>query len=183
MAELAALRAKLKDRQVKAGALGTWSTHICLDLDLLTQLENLNNEREAMSILVVGDKDSMVGQQKIEPDYTDIDARIESLKQEVRESIVQVRFIALSSVRYQGVVNAFEDPDDKDKSEFFGELVAQSFHEVWSEGEKVDLSWDEVLPATLFGEYDDICLNVFALNRRRQDIPFSLRPSGKTHLR
>lgn len=183
MAELAALRAKLKDRQVKDGALGTVDTSICLDLGLLSDLDELQTERDAMGAQLIGDRDSMIGQQKLEPDYTDIDARIEAKRQEVREASILVRFRALSSVRYQAVVNSFEDPDDADKSAFFERLVSECFHEVWSDDEKVDLSWEEIRPETSFGEYDDICLKVFALNRRRQDIPFSLRSSGKTRLR
>ena len=116
MAELAAIRARLKDRQVKEGALGTAEASICLDLSLLADLAEL--EREHTTYLATRpkpDPDSLAAGAPA-PDVTPVDEAIEAKKQEIREASLRVVFAALSSKRYQEVVNVFEDPDGDDRT-------------------------------------------------------------------
>ena len=148
MAELAAIRARLKDRQVKEGALGTAEASICLDLSLLTDLAEL--EREHTTYLATRpkpDPDSLAAGAPA-PDVTPVDEAIEAKKQEIREASLRVVFAALSSKRYQEVVNVFEDPDGDDRYDFMSALCSASFREAWSEDTKVDLSWAEIVEET-----------------------------------
>lgn len=177
MAELAALRAKLKDRQVKEGALGTAEASICLDLGLLDELHDIERRR-ALASVTGGDPDSLAG--AATPDTSDLDAEIAAKQDEVRAATLTLVFRALSSVNYQAVVNRFEDPDEAQRADFLSALAEACFREAWNEGEKVALSWPEVAPEISEGEFEDIAGKVFNLNKRRQDIPFSLTPSRPT---
>jgi hypothetical protein len=178
MAELAALRAKLKDRQVKEGALGTVEVEICLDLELLADLASLESERETMLDNRVGDPHSLAGQAI--PTDTVLDEKIEAKKQEIRDNSISVKFRSLASGKYEAIVNSFEDPDKEDQKEFFDSLTSACFVDASCDGEATDLTWDEIQPNMSFGELDETRTKVFVLNRRRQDIPFSLKPSGRT---
>jgi hypothetical protein len=176
MAELAALRAKLKDRQVKEGALGTVDVEICLDLELLADLASLESERDDMA--PPDTSGSLAGSAK--PDLSELDEKIEAKKQEIRDNSISVKFRSLASGKYEAIVNSFEDPDKEDQKEFFDSLTSACFVEASCDGEATDLTWDEIQPNMSFGELDETRTKVFVLNRRRQDIPFSLKPSGKT---
>jgi hypothetical protein len=178
MAELAALRAKAKDRQMKDGALGTAEVDICLDLSLLEELSALEDERDEMRG-TVGDPDSLVGARPV--DTSEFDERIEAKKAEVRANSITVRFRALLSDRYQMIANGFDDIDGADQGAFFNELCAQSFVDARDgDGQPTDFTWDEVKSFSMFGEADEMYAKVFLLNRRRLNIPFSLNPSRKT---
>lgn len=176
MADLSAIRARLKDRQVKEGALGTVEASICTDLSLLDELADLERERADLS--KGRDSGSIAG--AVSADTSDVDARIEAKRQEIREASIRIVFNALSSVRYQEVVNRFEDPDESERYDFLAALAEASFREAWNDGEKVDLKWHEIQPELSPGEFDDIGVKVLTLNKRRQDIPFSLKPSKPT---
>lgn len=177
MAELSALRARLKDRQVKEGALGSTEVSICLDVSLLSELADLESTRRTF-VANRPASESLAGSPV--DAATPYDDEIEAKKQEIREASLLIVFRALSSVKYQEIVNGFEDPDEEERVPFLRALVAASFREVWNDGEKVDLGWDEIAPEIGFGEFDDIATKVFVLNKRRQDVPFSLRPSKAT---
>jgi hypothetical protein len=187
MAELTALRARLKDRQVKEGALGTAETSICLDLELLNEFTELEAERVSIvnEVRFTGDPGSMAGAVKKNPDTTDVDAKIEAKKAEIEQSSLTLVFRAIASVRYQEILNSFDDPDES-RSDFMNALCDACLHEVWSDGEKVGgegvtdgLGWADIHPEMSFGEWDTTTTIVFALNRRKIDAPFSLKPSKR----
>jgi hypothetical protein len=83
-------------------------------------------------------------------------------------------------VRYQEILNNHQDVDGKDEAafgEFANEVVEKCYHQCWSGDQKVDLPWPELREAITYGEYTPIALQVLALNRRKVDVPFSLKPS------
>lgn len=186
MPELSDLRALLRDRQVKEGALGTWETSLCLDSSLVEELAALESEREAL----VGDAPrpdptwmSLAGPTPgSEVDTSEIDTRIEAKRQQIRAASVRVVFKALSSVRYQEIINNHPDfgqnaGDETIFAAFAGEVAEKCYYQCWSEDEKVDLPWAELREALTYGEYGPIMLQVLALNKRKVDVPFSLKPS------
>jgi hypothetical protein len=187
MADITALRARLKDRQVKDGALGTAETSVCLDLELLNEFTELEEERDRIvaSAAFSGDKDSLAGVRG-KADTTDIDAQIEAKKAEIEQSSLTLVFRAVSSVRYQAILNTFDDPDES-RAEFMNALCEACLQDVWSDGDKVGgegiadgLTWGDIHPQLSFGEWDTATAVVFSLNRRKYDAPFSLKPSKKT---
>jgi hypothetical protein len=180
MAELSALRARLRDRQVKAGALGSTEMSICLDMALISELEQLQEEQAAWSRDHPTDSSSgsLAGpssKKKANP----LDAQVEAKQEEVRAASIIVVFRALSSDKYERIANQFEDVDGDDRLRWLDALVEACYAECWSEGEKVELPWSEIKPEMSFGEIDDARTRVFTLNRRKQDIPFSSQPSKK----
>lgn len=179
MAELSALRARLRDRQVKAGALGTTEVSICLDVELIAELAALE-EQQAQWVLdhpaPSGNSGSLAGSAAPKQDNP-VDAEIEAKQAEIRAASIVVVFRALSSQKYQEIVNGFEDPDDKDQVAWLDALMAACYTECWSEGEKVDVPWEEIRDSISFGELYEARTKVWDLNRRKQDIPFSLKPS------
>lgn len=181
MPELSALRARLKDRQVKDGALGTAEASICLDLALVDQLAELEAERDRIiASYPRGDSASLAGAAAPEPDTSEIDARIEAKKAEVRAVSLTLVFRAVSSVRYQEILNQFDDPEEE-RVAFMDALAGACLHEVWSDGERVEgFTWDEFRESISFGEWDQIATLAYALNRRKVDAPFSSRPSRTT---
>lgn len=184
MPELSDLRALLRDRQVKEGALGTYETSICLDSSLVEELAELESEREALAGDVPAGPAPLAGRPP-GPDTSDVDARIETLKQQIRAASVRVVFKALSSVKYQEIINNHPDaPNSGDEAAFgafAGEVAERCYYQCWSEDQKVDLPWSELREALTYGEYGPILLQVLALNRRKVDVPFSLRPSKNGH--
>jgi hypothetical protein len=178
MAELSALRAKLKDRQVKDGALGTVEESLCLDVSLLRDLDELESERDDVDTEPVGDPGTMVGSRKA--DLTELDEKIEAKKAEIRANSIVVRFRSLASGKYEAIVNSFDEPDKEDQRDFLDALTSACFLDATCDGEKTDLTWAEIQPETSFGELDAIRSKVFVLNRRKQDIPFSLNHSRGT---
>lgn len=179
MAELSALRARLRDRQVKAGALGTTEVSICLDVELLSELAALE-EQQAQWIVdhpsSSGGSGSLAGPSVAKQDNP-VDADVEAKQAEIRAASIIVVFRALSSQKYQEVVNHYDDPDDKDQVAWLDELMTACYTECWSEGEKVDVPWQEIRESISFGELYEARTKVWDLNRRKQDIPFSLKPS------
>lgn len=179
VAELSALRAQLRDRQVKAGALGTTEMSICLDMGLISELEQLQEDQAQWSKDHVNDAppESLAG--KAAKASNPFDAEVAAKQEEVRAASIIVVFRALSSDRYEALANRFEDVDGDDRLRWLDALVEACYFECWSEGEKVDLPWSEIKPEMSFGEVDDARSRVFTLNRRKQDIPFSSQPSKK----
>lgn len=179
MAELSALRARLRDRQVKAGALGTTEMSICLDMGLISELEQLQEDQAQWSQDHRGvvDDQSLAGRGSAPTNP--LDAEVEAKQEEVRAASIIVVFRALSSNRYENIANQFEDVDGEDRLKWLDALVEACYAECWSEGEKVELPWSEIKPEMSFGEIDDARSRVFTLNRRKQDIPFSSKPSKK----
>lgn len=177
MAEMNALRARLKDRQVKEGALGTTEVSLCLDMALIAELAELEEQQGQWSLdhPTPSSSGSLAGKPK--PTTNPLDKQVEAKRAEIASASIIVVFRAISSQRYQDLVNQFEDPDGDQRIEWLDALVALCFFEVWSEGEKVALEWSEIKPELAFGEEDDVRTRVFNLNRRKQDIPFSSRPS------
>lgn len=189
MSELTALRARLKDRQVKEGALGTVELPVCLDQNLMLDLRDLEAQQRttAAATTTVGDPDSLAGVQTIPVDTSDIDARVEAKRAEVRDATVWLKFRAVSSLRFQEIVNRFEDPDGTDRPDFLNDLCGESLVEAWSGDDLVagpgvenPLRWEEVYPELTVGEWSPKVQKVLELNTRVFDAPFSRKPSSAT---
>jgi hypothetical protein len=189
MAELTALRARLKDRQVKEGALGTVEVSVCLDQGLVVELREAEARQRivAGSTTTVGDPESLAGVQSIPADTSEVDAEVEAKRAEVRESTVWLKFRALSSVRFQEIVNGFEDPDGSDRADFMNELCDASLVEAWSGDDQVagpgvvdPLRWEEIYSQLTAGEWSPRVQQVLELNTRVYDAPFSRKPSSAT---
>jgi hypothetical protein len=180
MAELSALRARLRDRQVKSGALGTTEMSVCLDMSLISELEQLQEEQAQWSQDHTGPaSDVGVLAGPFAKATNPLGEQVEAKQAEISAASIIVVFRALSSDKYERIANQFEDVDGEDRLRWLDALVEACFAECWSEGEKVDLPWSEIKPEMSFGEIDDARSRVFTLNRRKQDIPFSSKPSKK----
>lgn len=186
MPELTELRALLHDRQVKEGALGSYEATICLDTDTVDLHKDLVAERDEMikdhdALYPKGDK-RLSGPVELPLDTSELDQRIEEALQRVKDTTVVCVFRALSSVRYQEILNDHPDAQENEGLEsFLTDLCAACFREVrLIDGTKVDLSWDEIRENITYGELEPITIQVLAINRRRIDVPFSLKPSRKT---
>lgn len=183
MSDLADLRSRLRDRQVKEGALGTAETLICLDLSLIADLEDLNKEladapqpepegKPRLGAATAGDS---AATKKLK-------AAIEAKEDEIRAASVTVRFRALGSTQYQQVLAEHPNANDDGFSDFLNDLCAKCLFEVVdSDGTKhTGITWEEIQEGASYGEWDEATTKVLALNRRRVDVPFSLKPSKKS---
>jgi len=186
MAEFDHLRKLLRDRQKKAGALGTFTARVCLDTELIADLQALESERSALLGRASG-KPRASGPAP-QPDTSEIDAEIEAKNEEIAAQTLEMIFTSLSSVSYQRIVNAHPDTqrdngdiDNEKWALFANELAAECLHEVRLGGELVsDPVWSDIADTMTFGEWEPITMAVLALNRRRVDVPLSSRPSTKT---
>jgi hypothetical protein len=182
MAELSALRARLRDRQVKSGALGTTEMSVCLDMSLISELEQLQEEQAQWSVdHKIEADDRSLASRSVAPENP-LDEQVEAKQAEIAAASIIVVFRALSSDRYERIANQFEDVDGEDRLRWLDALVEACYAECWSEGvkyDKDDMPWSEIKPEMSFGEIDDARSRVFTLNRRKQDIPFSSQPSKK----
>lgn len=178
MTDLSDIRARLRDRQKKAGALGTTDTTLCLDLELIEQLEALKQER--------GDAVTPDGKPRLgaaSAGTADLDGQIAAKEDEIRAASIRVVFRALSSSKYQELLNAHPEANDTSPAfaDFLNAVAEVSLHEVWQGNEKVnDVTWDDLREGCSYGEWDIATTKVLALNRRAVDVPFSLKPSKAT---
>lgn len=183
MPELSDLRILLRDRQLKEGALGSCESAICLDTSLVEALAELEIERlaavtiNAASTTPAKDK-RLAGSTTIIADTTDLDAQIEAARKAVSDASVRVLFRALSSVRYQSILNEHPDAEEEGIEPFLVDLVAACFFEVrGADNAKIDISWEELRAGITYGEWEPISVAVLAMNRRKVDVPFSLKSS------
>lgn len=188
MAELSALRARLKDRQVKEGALGTVELAVCLDQSAVLALHEAEGDlrRASAESALIGDPNSLAGATSTEVDTSEQQAKVDAAHAAVEESTIWLKFRGISSVRYQELVNQYEDPEAA-RAEFMNDLCEACLVEAWNGDDQVagpgvvnGITWSEVHPELLFGEWDGITTQVFALNKRVLDAPFSRRPSKAT---
>jgi len=186
MPELSELRLLLRDRQLKEGALGSCQITLCLDNEAVEELNALESEREEMvkshGQLYPKDDERLSGPVELPLDTTDIDGRVSEAQSLVRQTTVVCVFRALSSVRYQALLNEHPDAQQNEGMEqFLSDLADACFVECrMLDGDKVDLPWTEVREAITYGEWEPISIQVLAINRRKVDVPFSLKPSKKT---
>ncbi|GAA1436295.1 hypothetical protein GCM10009616_35730 [Microlunatus lacustris] len=177
------VRARLKDRQVKDGALGTTDTTVCLDLTLIEELEELQTQLAATRITVEPAGKARLGgtaaaKQEGDSTVADLEAKLAAKEQEVRDASLRLVFRSVGSSRYQELLNSTPDTESNEgRSDFFNELASACLAEVWQGKDRITgLEWDEIYPVLSFGEWDDTTAKVYALNRRKVDVPFSLRP-------
>lgn len=185
MPELTDLRALLRDRQLKDGALGTCESTLCLDAETVDELNALEEERgemiKAHQQLYPKDDKRMAGPVELPLDTTEMDARVEAAKQRVRETTVVITFQALSSMRYQEILAEHPDANSGDLDAFLVDLAAACFRDCkMLDGTKMDIPWAELRDAITYGEWEPISIQVLGINRRKVDVPFSLKPSKKT---
>ena len=194
------LRALLRDRRAKATRQNV--THdYCLNPELLDELEALQAARDeqahpfAAKIAAVREqgKGMMAG-----PDPTiveaerdnalrEIDQQIAEKEDEIRAASVVLHFRAVKPQQYLDLVNE-HDPDGEGpgqearRANWMDALIAASWVKATTAtGEPTDLTWGEIADSVAsWGELDLIRSKVFAASKLGVDIPFSLRPSGKT---
>jgi hypothetical protein len=187
MAEFDHLRKLLRDRQKKAGALGTFTARVCIDTELIADLRALESERRTLLDVAAALKPRASGAAPT-PDTSEIDARIDEKNEEIAAQTLEMVFRSLSSVNYQRIVNAHPDTqrdngdiDNERWALFANELAGECLFEVRLGGELVsDPVWSDIADMITFGEWEPITMAVLALNRRRVDVPLSSRPSTKT---
>ena len=186
MSSLERIRGLLKDRQVKPGALGTTSMSVCLDVSLVDdlkaaeeRLEDAESTRDAAKAQT-DTRDLRGGQTVPETLTPGLDAEIETLAAEVaekkaavRQASITVKFRSLGSDRYSTVVGSYDDPDGKDRQDLLDALCSECLYEVTCDGEKVDVSWEEVKGSLSPGEREESNIKILSLNRRRVDVPLS----------
>lgn len=187
MATIDEVRARLKDRQTKAGALGSAETTVCLDLELVAELEELQSELANTRSLEPEQgrprHSGPTGKSKPDPAVSELEQRLADKEQEVRDASLRLVFRSIGSSRYQELVNGHPDADESSEShaDFLNALADECLAEVWAAKERVTgLDWDEIREGISFGEWDEATVKVLALNRRKVDVPFSLRSSSKT---
>lgn len=182
------VRARLRDRQLKDGARGTDEVWICLDVELAAELETLQSE---LQLAQRQEQEQPVGKPRLggrpaaadgsgpDPAITDLEQRIEAKEHEVRSASLRLVFRSISSTMYQQVLNAHPDQDETEgQADFFNALCEECLREVWDVSGRVEgLGWSEIAAELSYGEWEQTALRVLALNRRKVDVPFSLRPS------
>jgi hypothetical protein len=178
------LRALLHDRQVKEGALGSTEYTICLDPQAVEDYNALEAELTEANAVAAPDKATLRLAGPLpegEADTTSLQAQVEEAKQRVKDTTLVLVFRALSSVQYQAVLANHPDANDDELNPFLVELCSLCFREVRTfDGEKLDIPWEEIQGNITYGEWEPLGLQVLAINRRRVDVPFSLKPSRKT---
>jgi len=180
------IRARLRGRQVKEGALGTVEVAVCLDVQLVHDLEDLETE-----LILVQDQAKpqqqgkarlgSPGQTDDAPEVAEVKTAVEAKKAEIRAASIRVVFRSLSSTRYQDLLNAHPEANERgqDQADFFNAIAAAGLYQVWSGDERVEgLTWDEIREQLSYGEWESITFSVLGLNRGKVDVPFSLKPSS-----
>lgn len=166
------VRARIRDRQLKAGARGRDETIICLDVELVAELEDLQADLDLT--------------ESVDGDDTKLDqlrTKITEAEAKIKAASLRLVFRSVGSVQYQALLNKHPDANDGNEplASFQDELVDACLIEIWSDDQEVHgLTWTELRPELTYGEWELIVTKVLALNRVKIDIPFSLRPSGKT---
>ena len=186
MSSLERIRGLLRDRQVKPGALGTTKMSVCLDVSLVDELREVESQLEsAESARTVAQasapaNDLRGGQTTPTVPTPELDAEIEqhkasidAKKAEIRAASITVRFRSLGSDRYHQVVSSYDDPDDGDRQALLDALCSECLYEVTCDGERLDLSWEEIRPNLSPGEREESNSKIIILNRRRVDVPLS----------
>lgn len=184
------VRARLRDRQVKEGARGTDEITVCLDVELVAELERLNADLAMEDRVDVEVGKRRLGSPPAESEdsetATALKARIAEVEQEIRQSQLRLVFRSISSTDYQRILNGNPEANEQGEAQaaFFDALAAECLWQAWETDESgeslVDVTWAEIRPALSYGEWESATLKVIALNRRKVDIPFSLRSTGKT---
>lgn len=183
------VRARLKDRQVKDGALGTTDTIVCLDLALIEELERLQQDLASAQSAPAEPSTGKVrlsgpapAESKPNPAVAELETKLAEKEQEVRDASLRLVFRSVSSSRYQELINANPDLEGNEgRADFFNDLASACLMEAWQGKERITgLEWDEIRAELSFGEWDEATSKVYALNRRKVDVPFSLRPSRPT---
>lgn len=186
MSSLDRIRGLLKDRQVKPGALGTTKLSVCLDVSLVDDLRELESDLEAAEAArniaaAAAPKNDLRGGQtapttltpELDAEIAQHQAAVEAKKSEIRAASITVKFRSLGSDRYHQVVSSYDEPDGTDRQELLDALCSECLYEVTSDGEKIDLSWEEIRPNLSPGERQDANDKILILNKRRVDVPFS----------
>lgn len=177
------VRARLKDRQTKDGALGTDEVTVCLDLALIGELEQLQAD---LADAVAAAPAATPGKARLapasaedSPEVAELRGQVEAKEQEVKAASLRLVFRSIGSSRYQEILNAHPDNQTEEGyADFLDALTDACLHEVWDGDERVKgLEWDEIRPELNYGEWDVTTTKVLALNRRKVNLPFSLRSS------
>lgn len=184
---LASVRARLKDRQVKAGALGTTESTICLDVELIEELERLEADLAMDSTVTEKAEKPRAGTRSKPQSNAELQAKVEAKRQDVRESSLRLVFRSMSSTGYQGLVNAHPDAEAtiEANADWQNALLSACLYQVWeqtAEGEQQveGLTWSEINEGCGPGDWRLASTKVLALNQRSVDLPFSLRSSRTT---
>lgn len=197
MAEIGALRAKLQDRLVKDGALGSIESTICLDLTLTDALDDAKADlieaqrvRDSDIPIVRGQKRLGDGplpepaEPKDDLDVTAAEKAVTTAEKAVQDNSLTLKFRAIGSSKYQDVQNPFAGLLNTSEgfANFLNALCEECLTDVVDgDGDHhKDITWEELRDQASRGEWDEITDRVFALNQRRVDVPFSPKPSKKT---
>lgn len=193
-------RALLRDRRAKATRQQV--THdFCLDPELLGELEDLQAARDEAARPFAAriaearqrGRDMMAGppvapiEAERDEAVAELDAQIDAKQAEVREASLILHFQAPKPSVFAALV-AEHDPDADgapgraNRARFMdGLLEAAWVKATAADGSPTDLAFGEVMEAMAsYGEVDLLRSKVFAASKVGVDIPFSLRPSGKT---
>ncbi len=202
------VRSLLRDRNVKAGARGTIEETVALDVALVEEYNALEAEVEALDQRLrtgrtdeqptkpakkrLSDAPPTAADPTGNPELDDLRQQLTDKGAEVRASSLKLVFRSLGSTAYQRIVNRHPEADDNSEARaaFLNDVLRSSLHQVSTlDGDQLDgLGWDEVYQPDgedgdgplSYGEWESLASRVAALNRRKVDLPFSLRSSGPT---
>lgn len=188
MADITDIRARLKDRQVKEGALGKVEVYICLDLSLIDDLNQAKTALDDTAAETTTPGRPRLGgtETKVKPDPAIVKAQaaVDQADAAVKSASLRLQFRALGSAQYQQVMNAHPDANDGGEAyaDFLNDLCDRCLMTV-TDGdgdEQKGLTWTEIAAECTYGEWESNTVQVLALNRRKVDVPFSSRPSKPT---
>lgn len=178
MPDFEAFRSKLRDRQKKAGA-GRVTARFHLDTDLIEQLAELEKQKQDLEGSAASPDDKrMAKPPKI--DTTQIDAKIDAKRAEIKASTVKMIFASLSSVEYEELRNSFIDDDGMISTRaFLMALAERCLFEVYEGDEKIEFAKDqsadvisEIRKSITVGEWEPTVVKVRELNERQISLPF-----------
>lgn len=189
-------RALLRDRKNKTSSQ-TVEHEYCANPDLVEELKALHRERDEITHpftqrigkarasaegRLAGPPDTSPIEAERDAATADIDARIDAKQREIRANSVVLHFQSIGS-RYSELSAAHKmGRQDAETTRFTMALLDASFVKVTDlDGVTVDASWEDVLAGDPNdGEIGRMASKVINANLVPVDLPFSLRPSGKT---
>lgn len=126
------------------------------------------------------------------PEVVELRAKLADVDERIRNASIRLKFRSIGSNGYQEIVNRHPDSDDNSEARaaFLNDVIGSSLASVSTlAGDELDgLTWDEIVQTDDednegplgYGEWESLALRVTGLNRRKVDVPFSLRSSSKT---
>lgn len=190
MPDIPELRALLRDRQQKE-QLGRESYYVCLDPELVGEYNEAQAERDDLQADVdqaaeQAKKDRRMAGGKPDPAtkgrLAELNKQVDDLAAKIKAATIRLEFRALTSTRYNELLAEHPNANEPEGfGAFADDLVERSFKGCYrgEDDKSEDITVAELRDSLTFGEYEPIQTLVLGLNRRKVDVPFSPKRSGR----